>query len=549
MFVKSIRISNYRSFKEDDCTVELAVPNGKPGSGLTVIVGPNNVGKSNLFHAMDFLFNKTGADNVKHKQRQTDDTVVQVDIVGPGIKDSIEEYVVPEIKKAPFKALVLEQNNQERFSIQRTMDTKPQYLELWHEKESKYKNVSGIDGPIEAWLTFLPLWANTSTEEIATYSAKSIINKLLGKIIEEIQDHEDYLVLHEQFEKIFGNDERSVLKNKTSMISNEVSELISDQFAEVGIRFQADPPKIDQYIKQIKTLVQDGEETEITEKGNGLQRAIMIALIQVYAKTLNKGKIKKPFFLFIDEPELYLNPQSQKVLLRSIRKIAANEQVFIVTHSPYFVDWSDYNNGARIGRAKKENGSTNIHWLNPTTNYSALVSADVIEWQRPYILDTTAKELLFADKVLFLEGQEDIGLIRKWLFETTTNIKFDLYGYGVGGFGNYSAYLSLAHDLGLERVAAIYDNGTAETEKMKEDARISSRYMLCQLKANDIRDKYRSCNACVKCTCGKYRDCPNRSQNKCGCFDEGGAAKSNSTEYVDFCTQFANIITYMESAT
>ncbi|MDL2341987.1 MAG: AAA family ATPase [Patescibacteria group bacterium] len=546
MFIKAIKVSNYRSLKQDDYIVDFAIPNGKPGSGLTVIVGPNNVGKSNLFHAMDFVFNKSGTDNIKHKQRLDDSCVVQLEMQDDDIDSSIDEYV-QDNKKATFKSLVYDKDNRPSFSIQRIADTKAQSIEIWHEKEAKFKNVSGIDAPLDAWLTFLPLWANTSTEEVASYSAKSIINKLLGKIVEEIQNDEDYKELHKQFDKIFGGGNKSVLGSKTLTISDEVSSLIHDQFADVGIKFQAEPPKIDQYIKQIKTMVHDGDETEITDKGNGLQRAIMIALIQVYAKSLNKGKAKKPFFLFIDEPELYLNPQSQKILLRSLRKIAANEQVFIVTHSPYFIDWADYNSGAKVGRAKKLSDSTVINCLDPSTDYSSLISGDVKDWQKPYILDVAAKELLFAEKVLFLEGQEDVGLIRKWLLETDKDIKFDLFGYGVGGFGNYAAYLRLAKDLGLLKVAAIYDNGAAETLKMAGDANIQSDYMLCQLDANDIRDKYRPCNSCTKCTAGRYKECGSKIQYKSGCFDESGMTKSASSEYKDFCSKFENIVTFMES--
>ncbi len=545
MFIKSITVSNYRSLKNDNYTLDFAIPNGKPGSGLTVVVGPNNVGKSNLFHAMDFVFNKTGTENVKHKQRPEADAIVQLEFQDKDIESSIDEYV-QENKKEAFKKLVYIKDSNKTFSIQRIYDTKAQYINIWHEKDSSFKNVAGIDGPIEAWLTFLPLWANTSTEEVATYSAKSIINKLLGKIVEEIQSDKGYIDLHKQFEKIFGGDEKSVLGSKTSTISNEVSTLIHEQFADVGIKFQADPPKIDQYIKQIRTLVHDGDETEITEKGNGLQRAIMIALIQVYAKSLNKGKSKKPFFLFIDEPELYLNPQSQKILLKSLRKIAANEQVFLVTHSPYFVGWKDYTNGAKVGRAKKESESTIINCLNPSTDYSSLISNDVQEWQRPYILDTTAKELLFADKVLFLEGQEDVGLTKKWLSETSKEIKFDLFGYGVGGFGNYSAYLKLAKDLGLTKAAAIYDNGTNEKAKMDSDKKIQPDYLLCQLDANDIRDKLRPCYKCTKCKAQKYNECSAKTKYKTGCFDESGNPKTASLEYKDFCAKFESIITYME---
>ena len=231
-----------------------------------------------------------------------------------------------------------------KFKIRRKTSDKVESIEIWNRTDG-FKNVAGIDAPLQKWLHFLPLWANTTTEEVADYSAKSIIGELLSKIVEEIQDDEAYRQLHSQFDGIFGSHASSTLSTKTSTISSDVSALIKEQFADVGIKFKAEPPKIDQYVKQIKTLVDDGDETEISEKGNGLQRAIMIALIQVYAKALNTGMSKKPFFLFIDEPELYLNPQAQKILLAALRQISAKEQVFLVTHSPYFIDWDDYMHG------------------------------------------------------------------------------------------------------------------------------------------------------------------------------------------------------------
>ncbi len=58
------------------------------------------------------------------------------------------------------------------------------------------------------------------------------------------------------------------------------------------------------------------------EKGSGMQRSIALALLQVYAEELVKhprvSTITKPFFLFIDEPEICLHPQAQAKLLNAI---------------------------------------------------------------------------------------------------------------------------------------------------------------------------------------------------------------------------------------
>lgn len=54
MALKSFSLSGYRGFASAQ-SLELAVPNNAEGSGLTVIVGPNNAGKSAVIEALQFL--------------------------------------------------------------------------------------------------------------------------------------------------------------------------------------------------------------------------------------------------------------------------------------------------------------------------------------------------------------------------------------------------------------------------------------------------------------------------------------------------------------
>lgn len=546
MYIKKAVISNYRSVKRDALEIEFAVPDGRPGSGITTIVGANNVGKSNVYHALDLIFNKAGTSNIKNKQRFDDDSEVIVELVDTDFETSIDEYV-QENKRQAFKDLVFEESNLKKFKIRRKTTDNVGAIEIWNDSRAEFKNVAGIDAPLQKWLHFLPLWANTTTEEVADYSAKSIIGELLSKIVEEIQSDDSYKKLHEQFESIFGGTDSSMLTQKTASISDAVSKLIKEQFEEVGIKFKAEPPKIEQYVSRIRTLVDDGDETEISEKGNGLQRAIMIALIQVYAQMLSTGESKKPFFLFIDEPELYLNPQAQKILLSALRQISAKEQVFLVTHSPYFIDWEDYTNGARIGKAKRTDQGTEICWLDRPSSYSRLLGNYVSGWQQPQLLDVVSKEILFSEKLLFLEGQEDVGLIRKWSKDNDKKINFDIFGYGVGGFGKFATFIKLASDLGLEKVAVLYDNGSAETAKMQQDTNINISYKLLQLTANDIRDKFESCGVCTECSAHRYNRCTSRTQTKSGGFNESGHGKKGTTEYDDFCTKFEEISTYFQT--
>jgi AAA15 family ATPase/GTPase len=50
MIIKQIRINGLRGFSQEQ-TLSLGIPNSKLGSGLTVIVGANNSGKSTIYEA------------------------------------------------------------------------------------------------------------------------------------------------------------------------------------------------------------------------------------------------------------------------------------------------------------------------------------------------------------------------------------------------------------------------------------------------------------------------------------------------------------------
>ena len=55
----------------------------------------------------------------------------------------------------------------------------------------------------------------------------------------------------------------------------------------------------------------------------------------------------------IDEPELSLHPYYQRRLRTVLSELSLDHQIVCATHSPYFVNWRDIENGAEITRAYK----------------------------------------------------------------------------------------------------------------------------------------------------------------------------------------------------
>lgn len=52
--IQRLTVSGLRGFSEEQ-SIEFAVPNGNPGSGLTVLVGSNNSGKTTVLEALGYF--------------------------------------------------------------------------------------------------------------------------------------------------------------------------------------------------------------------------------------------------------------------------------------------------------------------------------------------------------------------------------------------------------------------------------------------------------------------------------------------------------------
>ncbi|MCA1404626.1 ATP-binding protein [Ensifer sp. IC3342] len=233
--------------------------------------------------------------------------------------------------------------------------------------------------------------------------------------------------------------------------------------------------------KFIEYGTSDGKKHRADFLGDGVISVLRI-LTHLHAET------QRP--LVMDEPELSLHPLAQKRLLKVIAENATKRQIIISTHSPYFVSWDYIRNGAvvnkitKIGDAKSE-----IHSLRSDQNYEKLLNG--ANWQQPFLMDVVAKEIFFHDNFLFVEGQEDVGLLKQ---DGRLHDEINLFGYGVRGKDAFKFALKLANDLGVKNAAVILDMGESESQIKASLEQDFPQYKVVQWEKEDIRDKeeYRS---------------------------------------------------------
>jgi predicted ATP-binding protein involved in virulence len=339
MFIKELKIINFKSFNGAINPIVFNVPDGQLGSGLNIFVGENNTGKSTAFEAIDFVRNSTKKEEcaIKNKNNPAHATV-ELTFVGD-IEQTIDGFSQPN-KVAVFKRYIYQNAlGENQFKINRSTEDIKQ-VKLWNETDQQYLNESGIDAPIRKLFETNFIWADTNPNDEAAFGATTICGNLLREIANSFTETDDYADYKSKFNQIF-NDPASGLRRELLVIEQKVQQVFTDQFGAATISFHFDELKIDSFFKNTTINVNDGIETPMQEKGNGMQRAVALALLQVYAEELTKhpddANLKKPFFLFIDEPEICLHPKGQEKLLNALLEISKTKQVFITTHSPYFL--------------------------------------------------------------------------------------------------------------------------------------------------------------------------------------------------------------------
>ncbi|MGE5479902.1 MAG: ATP-dependent nuclease [Chloroflexota bacterium] len=336
MFISKVNIKNFKCFSSQEITFNR--PNSKPGSGLNILIGENNCGKSTVFEAIDFFRNGTDKNLVDLKNtnaKQNDDLLVEITFAGK-IPDTIEDFS-QENKKKVFRKYLFKENTEDHIKFLRTSDDLKS-IKLWDNENQQYINESGIDAPIKKLFEFNFVWADTNPNDQIKFGASTVCGNLLKKIIEQFEDTNDFSDFKDHYDMVFNNPE-STLKKRLNHIEEKTKEKFSEQFGNASILFHFEHPKVETFFKNSSIRIDDGLETSLAEKGSGMQRSVALALLQVYAEELIKHPekdVEKPFFLFIDEPEICLHPKAQIKLFNALLELSKTQQIFIATHSPYF---------------------------------------------------------------------------------------------------------------------------------------------------------------------------------------------------------------------
>lgn len=340
MYISKIKLHNFKGFNGDHEIVF--------DRGVNFFVGDNNCGKSSVFEAIDFIRSKKERNEVITKTELNGEGFVSVEVEFAG--NDIETLVAADALKK-YQSYLIDNDGNKSLRVMRsseaneiTQDTKKKTLDIskvrvFNPASNQFENPTGIDSTITALFDAQFVWADTNSGDVSDFSKTKISGKIINAITKDFITSDIWKSFENSHKATFGDGENSLAKT-LKPVEEKIQKILSEQYGDTEVRFSFSLPELDSFFKTGNiSLSENGIETKSSEKGTGMQRALALSLIQVYADISNieENGVSKPILFFIDEPETFLHPQAQNKLLDALEKISEKSQIFIITHSPYLL--------------------------------------------------------------------------------------------------------------------------------------------------------------------------------------------------------------------
>ena len=226
-------------------------------------------------------------------------------------------------------------------------------------------------------------------------SALEVVNDLVSRELAVLDANEEFkqalasiTKLQEPILKRLGENIKATLKQ----FLPQVREVLIEQSADQRIRAVR---------RGVTISINDGTMTPLECKGDGVQSLAALAMIRHASSRASSGK---SFVIAIEEPESHLHPKAIHEIKEVIDELGVEHQVIVTTHNPLFVD--------------RRVISSNII----VNNRKAQAAKNVGEIRE--ILGVRASDnLRSAEMILVVEGEDDVSTLKSIIEERSAYLK------------------------------------------------------------------------------------------------------------------------------
>lgn len=468
MQISRVVIRNFRSFEHLDVSIK---------SGTTCVIGENNTGKTSFLHAIRICIDASLSST--YRSLASNDIHSTVDITYPsqvligleitGFDGKINEEALVGAWQSKKGLARLMYRYRPKLSVRQDLEAgEIQSGELT--QEDYHWEISGGGDPtrdlsdiewnenvgssirfsdLQSFLVvFLPALRNVESD-LRQYRG-SPLARLIDAM--EIDEDEQELLLE-------------ALRNANSEIAsattvNAIAAAIAASFRKVtGPAFSMDvglglaEPSFQAIIRSLRILLSNTamKNFDPSSNGLGLNNILYVSILIEYFQTrVDKKKSAGQIILF-EEPEAHLHPQLQLTLFEALSALPF--QSILTTHSTHITAKAPLNSYIVLSQTGGPAIASSI-----PAQYSELEQSEISDLKR--YLDATRSSLLFARKVMLVEGPSELFLIPE-LFGHVSNINLEREGisiipiYGI----HFDVYAKLFEKDCLPKKCAIISDG------------------------------------------------------------------------------------------
>lgn len=384
MNLDKVYIKGFRNFNE-------ATINFNPHC---LIIGANDVGKTNLIYALRLLLDRSFSDydfELKESDFCAYDDSSEV-VIRAYFSNLTEECVV---SRLPGKI-----SDDDEFVIQFKASKNGAKVEyqFYCGKSDSAEDLQGIDAPF--YRRFLNIKYIGSKRDFWNYINKSKNDLILQAKTEREEEviREDEALYTEIETKLKEVDEKipnlSYIKNATTQLNEELNKL-SVHHKEQTIVFGTSTTDIDKVIAAVSVVSKHGEK-KLFIGGEGRINQIYLSLWA--SQNQHSDVSNEVSIICIEEPEAYLHPHQQRELASYLGKTLPG-QVILTTHSPFIVSEFSPNSIIRLYKNKS------LYTLIASNGCSKIIGDKFEDFG--YRMSVIPAEAFFSDCVILVEGPSE----------------------------------------------------------------------------------------------------------------------------------------------
>lgn len=464
MYISRIVIRNFRNFAHMDIHLN---------DGVTTVIGENNTGKTNLLHALRLVADSNLSSYYRHLiehdiHRSVDISTPQQVIVSVEFSDYSEREnecalvgcweVADGVARLsyrfrPKRAVIEAIESKDRagddliledyhWELPGGGDKDPATVE-WNEDIG---GASVRSGDLQHFqVVFLP--ALRDVQRDLRQRNISPLGRLFAASDITQQEKEELVEIIRSANTEVAN--RPTIREAGEAIQSAFSETAGEAFTMIVKLGMADPSFAS--ISSALTVLLSNEaltDFEPNRNGLGLNNILYASMFLEYFKRRVENPNTAGQLLLIEEPEAHLHPQLQRVLYEDLNRKPF--QTIITTHSSHISSQAHLKSIISLTFNENQSTASTVPALN--VGFDEKETADLERY-----LDATRSALLFARKVILVEGPAELFLIPPLVKQVMDGIDLDRLGITIVPiFGvHFDVYSKLFSDNSLPKKCAI----------------------------------------------------------------------------------------------